>query len=94
MMSFFLHRNKIVQEKFRRHVLSLARHTGMSVPAALDGLATCSCATWTMTSLMYLCVTFHHEAVILRNNNKGFTCIVKRMKTIFLDGWRNLQRYS
>lgn len=42
----------------------LARHTGMSVPAALDGLAICPSATWTLTALMYLCVIFDHEAVI------------------------------
>lgn len=63
-MSFFLHRKKIVQGTSRTHVLMLAGHTGMSVPAALDGLAICPCATWALTALMYFCVIFDHETVI------------------------------
>jgi len=42
----------------------VARHTGMSVPAVLDSLAICPCATWALTTLMYLCAVFDHEAVI------------------------------
>lgn len=53
-----------MQETFSTRVLMLARHTGMSVPAALDGLAICPCATRALTALTYLCVIFGHEAVI------------------------------
>lgn len=53
-----------VQETLRTCLLMLARHKGMSVPAALGGLAICPCATWALIAHMYLCVVFDWESVI------------------------------
>lgn len=71
----------------------LAKHRGMSVPAALDGLMICLCATWTFVTLnVLMCYIWLWSSNTLRDDNKGYTCRKKKKDKNGVPGWLEKHR--